>query len=314
MSASVHDPVGGLVSMGQPETINSTEDRFGRSRPMGSWAPVIPFVLIIGVLLFGSAVWLIRRSFEGTDGGWSVQAWRDVLEPGLNRRAIITSTKLAAYVASIAAVFGSILGWFLTHLAEQRRGWAIAILNVATNFGGASLAMAMVATFGTVGFVQLVFKDLTGSGFPLDLYGFGGMALVYSYFLIPLFVLLMLPALAIIKLQWFEAAQICGATRWQFWRRVGGPTLLPFLGANWALIFAWAIGQYSVPFAIAGSSSRIDLMTLRIGALLGSVTGGTNRFQRAAALSVILLLLSALALLANRRLTRRASLRTKVVL
>jgi putative spermidine/putrescine transport system permease protein len=306
MSSSVREPVGSLVSARPVGTIAASGDRSSRWR---SWAPVVPFILVIGTLLVGSAVWLIRRSFEGVGGGWSLQAWRDVLEPGLNRRAIFTSIRLAAFVATIAMVLGTVLGWFLTHLTEKRRGWSIAIVNVAANFGGASLAMAMVATFGTVGFMQLVLKDLAGVSFPIDLYGFGGMALVYSYFLIPLYVLMVLPALSIVKVQWFEAAQICGATRWQFWRRVGLPSLFPFLAAGWALIFAWAIGQYSVPFAIAGSSARIDLMTLRIGALLGSVTGGSNRFQRAAALAVILLLLSALALLVNRRLTVRATKR-----
>jgi putative spermidine/putrescine transport system permease protein len=305
VSISVHEPAPVSGSIRRVGTVTAGD----RSTRWSSWASVGPFVFVIGTLLVGSAVWLVRRSFEGVSGGWSLQAWRDVLEPGLNRRAIITSIRLAAMVATIATVCGTALGWYLSHLSEGRKGWSISIMNVAANFGGASLAMAMVATFGAVGFVRLVLKDLAGASFPVDLYGFGGMALVYSYFLIPLYVLLVLPALSIVKVQWFEAAQVSGATSAQFWRRVGLPTLFPFLAAGWALIFAWAIGQYSVPFAIAGSSARIDLMTLRIGALLGSVTGGTNRFQRAAALAVILLLLSAFALVVNRRLTSKASRR-----
>ena len=45
-----------------------------------------------------------------------------------------------------------------------------------------------------------------------------GLALVYLYFLIPLMVLTITPALEALRPQWREAADNLGATGWQYWR------------------------------------------------------------------------------------------------
>ena len=59
-----------------------------------------------------------------------------------------------------------------------------------------------------------------------------GVSLVYLYFLVPLMVLVMTPALEGLTPQWAEAAENLGAHRWHYWRFVAGPVLLPnFLGS-----------------------------------------------------------------------------------
>ena len=49
----------------------------------------------------------------------------------------------------------------------------------------------------------------------------GGLALVYLYFLIPLMVLIIVPALDGLRPQWREAAQNTARPTWQYWRHVG---------------------------------------------------------------------------------------------
>ena len=102
----------------------------------------------------------------------------------------------------------------------------------------------------------------------------------------------------------WEAASVCGAGTFRFWFRIGLPVLAPFVLAGWILMFVWAIGQYGVPLALGGSEGAINLMTLRIGDLIQSV-GSTNRFERAACLSLLLILLSVGALWLYRLLLRR---------
>ena len=52
---------------------------------VADWLPVVPFLAFVGVLLAGSALWLVRSSFGGPDGGWTLQPWRDVFGTRLNR-------------------------------------------------------------------------------------------------------------------------------------------------------------------------------------------------------------------------------------
>ncbi|HLF42911.1 MAG TPA: ABC transporter permease subunit [Acidimicrobiia bacterium] len=274
-------------------------------RALYDWAPAVPFFLVAGGLLFGSAVWLVRSSFAGIDGGWTVQPWRDILGQELTRNAISTSFWLSAWVATICTVIGTPLAFYIANLARRGRTAAQGLLNVVSNFGGASLAIAMVATLGAVGFVRLLVQDWFGAEFTFNLFSFQGLIVTYMYFILPLYVLLVLPAMAALKPEWWEAVQAAAGSRWDFWRRVGGPVLLPFVLSGWVLTFAWAIGQFSVPFALLGEVSTTPLITTRLGNFLFSATGGTNRFQRAAALAVLLMLISAVALLIYRSIANR---------
>ena len=65
------------------------------------------------------------------------------------------------------------------------------------------------------------------------------------YFQIPLMVLVFLPAIDGLKVQWREASESLGASSWQYWRYVGGPLLAPaFFGAA-LLLFANALSAFA---------------------------------------------------------------------
>ena len=95
-----------------------------------------------------------------------------------------------------------------------------------------------------------------------------GLALVYLYFLIPLMVLTITPALEALRPQWREAADNLGASSWQYWRYVGGPVLAPPVIGATMLLFASAFAAYATARALVGSS--IPLVTLQIADALSS--------------------------------------------
>ena len=218
---------------------------------------------------------------------------------------MVRSLVLSVIVATFCLVVGSVLAYLVSGLARQGRAAAQALLNVAANFGGASLAIAMVSTLGAVGFVRLLLENWFGYQLGLDLYSLWGLVVTYIYFILPLYVLLVLPAMSVLRPEWWEAIQAAGGTRWHYWRRVGLPVLFPFLLSGWVLTFAWSLGQFSVPFALLGETTTTSLITTRLGNFLFSATGGTNRFERAAALAVLLMVISAVALVLYRLMAAR---------
>ncbi|ABK73550.1 ABC transporter permease subunit [Mycolicibacterium smegmatis] len=283
-------------------------------RIVTQWGPAVPFLIAAGGILAAAAFWLIRTSFSGPDGGWTLQAWQDIFAQQITRAAMVRSLGLSAVVATLCLVLGSVLAYLVSGLARRGRTAAQALLNVAANFGGASLAIAMVSTLGAVGFVRLLLQDRFGYALGFDLYSFWGVVVTYMYFILPLYVLLVLPAMSVLRAEWWDAVQAAGGTRWHYWRHVGLPVLCPFLLAGWVLTFAWSLGQFSVPYALLGDTSATSLITTRLGNFLFSATGGSNRFERAAALAVFLMVISALALvlyrlIANRMLARLENLR-----
>ena len=92
----------------------------------------------------------------------------------------------------------------------------LAASGVLAQFGGVTLAFAFLASIGPVG---CLLQASWYYSFPW------GIPLIYVYFQIPLMVLVFLPAIDGLRIQWREAAESLGGSTWHYWRYVGGPLL-----------------------------------------------------------------------------------------
>jgi putative spermidine/putrescine transport system permease protein len=258
------------------------------------------------VFLVVPTVELVVRSFYTPDLGWNLSFWQDTLTSNGSRKAILTSVRLGLVCATIALVIGTPLAWAISRMVTAKRSTWLALLNVGANFGGIGLAFGYMAALGTYGMVTLAVQKVISGFMPPEIGSFTSLVMAYSYTNVPLFVLLTLPAMGIIRTEWMEAAETCAATRWQFWRYIGAPVLAPFALAGWLLIFTWSIGLYGLAYALgrtASTTGELRLITLQIGLTLNT---GAGKEERAYVLAVVLLLLATVALVAYRLMLRRA--------
>ena len=141
----------------------------------------------------------------------------------------------------------------------------IAASGVLAQFGGVMLAFAFLATFGFNGLVDDLPPRHAARRPPADaswLYSLTGLAVVYTYFQIPLMLIVFLPSLDGLRQEWYDASASLGGSSWSFWRHVGGPILAPsFLGAL-LLLFANAFSAYATAAALISQGSPI--VTLQI--------------------------------------------------
>jgi putative spermidine/putrescine transport system permease protein len=268
------------------------------------WLPAVPLLLLITLALILPALRLVIGSFT-EDGELTLDGWQRVLTRRGDQTAILTSLALATVVATISAVIGGPIAWLLSRMLPVGRASWLALLTVGGNFGGIGLAFAYFAVLGTVGMVTLGLQSVGVDFAPPRPSSFEGLMLGYLYTNVPLFVLLTIPAMGALRDEWWEAAQVASATRWQFWRRVGIPVLTPFVVAGWLLIFTWSIGIYGLAYALAGAGAAqpTQLITLRIGTILRTDVTET---WRANVLAVILMGIAIVSLLAYRLILRRA--------
>jgi putative spermidine/putrescine transport system permease protein len=275
---------------------------------LAAWLPVLPLILLAGAFLIAPTIGLVINSVHNDEVGWTLQFWRDTLESNGGKQVIRTSIEVGLICASLSLLIGGPLAWLISRMFTARRSVWLALLNVSANFGGIGLAFGYIAALGTYGMVTLFMQDI---GIPFDAPQMGTVAsliLAYEYTNVPLFVLLTLPAMGILRSEWLEAAEVAHATRTQFWRYIGMPVLTPFLAAGWLLIFTWSIGIYGLAYAMAGTASqtgRLRLITIQIGLHLNT---GVGREERSYVLAVVLLLLAMISLLAF-RLSMRWALR-----
>jgi putative spermidine/putrescine transport system permease protein len=267
---------------------------------------LLPFAVFVALFLLWPTVLVVVGAFQDADGAPTLANLRQAAQ-GTYLQTFVTSTVLSAITAVLGAVFGGLLAWAI---AVGRRDGLLRRLVLAgsgtlAQFGGVMLAFAFLATFGFNGLVTLFLHDRLG----VDTFAWGGwlyelpgLVAVYTYFQIPLMVIVFLPALDGLRPQWREACDSLGGSAWTYWRHVGFPILLPsFLGAT-LLLFANAFSAYATAKALISQAS--PLVSLRIGTFLTSeVVLGQANLGKALAFGMILVVAATMtiyAMLQNR--------------
>jgi putative spermidine/putrescine transport system permease protein len=223
--------------------------------------------------------------------------------------AFVKSIQLAVATAVAGAIIGGLLAWAVLRGDPNGllRQLVIAASGVLAQFGGVMLAFAFLATFGFNGLATLFLRDSLHVDALSDaswLYSLTGLVVVYTYFQIPLMLIVFLPSLDGLRQEWYDASASLGGTSWSFWRNVGGPILAPsFLGAL-LLLFTNAFSAYATAAALISQGSPI--ITLQIaGSLQSEVVLGQENVGKALALGMIVIV--SLVMLLYAYIQRRAS-------
>ncbi|QFZ19139.1 ABC transporter permease [Saccharothrix syringae] len=273
------------------------------------WLVVVPFLAYVGTFLLYPTALVLAGAFQDARGGFTLDNLVE-LTRGAYLQAFLRSVELSALTALLGAVLGALLSWAV---AAGRPGGALRRVVVAgsgvlAQFGGVPLAFAFLATIGFQGLVTRFLREHLG----VDLFAGGawlfelpGLTLVYTFFQIPLMVIVFLPALDGLRPQWREAVEGLGGSSWTYWRHVGGPVLLPaFLGAL-LLLFANAFSAYATAAALVSQGSPIVPLQIR-GFLTGEVLLGRENLGKALGLGMVVVVAVAMGLYAvvQRRFAR----------
>jgi putative spermidine/putrescine transport system permease protein len=245
-----------------------------------NWLGVVPFFLFAILFIFIPATSLFLGSFQDIEGNFTFRN----IQMLFTESYIINSFKLTIQVSLVTAVGGAFFGFLLAYavtiggLPRWVRNFLSSFSGVASNFAGVPLAFAFIATLGRVGLITVLLKelgiDLYGSS-RFSLYSFWGLSLTYMYFQFPLMVLTIIPALDGLKKEWREACENLGANKFQYWRHVAFPIIMPSLLATTILLFGNAFGAYATAYALTGGT--LNLVPIIIGAQIrGDVLNDPN--------------------------------------
>jgi putative spermidine/putrescine transport system permease protein len=283
------------------------------SAPTPSWRPrltaalgVVPFLGYLVIFLVVPTITVVVGAFV-EEGRPSLAAIRDLADPSV-LGSLANSLALSAVTAVIGAVVGALLAYAVVTGPPDGllRRLVTSVCGVLAQFGGVTLAFAFIATLGISGVVSVWMDEHLGTGLTSStwLFGLKGLALVYAYFQIPLMVIVFLPALDGIRVQWREAAENLGATTWQYWRLVGLPLLAPAFLGSLLLLFANAFAAYATAAALVSQGNPIVPLWIR-SALTSEVVLGHANFAYALALEMIVIV--ALVMTGYSLLLRRTS-------
>ncbi|MFL9593941.1 ABC transporter permease [Aeromonas schubertii] len=272
-------------------------------RPARRWLPYIwllPFAALFLLFQVAPLVWVLVGSLQTPDGV-GLAHYRAIWDSPFYRQSFGNSLKIGLWSSLLGLAIATLGAAALRHSSERVRRVMLAFVTMTGNFSGVPLAFAFIIVLGVNGALTLLLRQWgVIEGF--NLYSGSGLILIYTYFQIPLALLLLYPAFDALQDDWRDAAALLGASRARYVWHVALPVLTPALLATFIILLANAVGAYASAYAL--TTGNFNLVTIRIASLVsGDIFLEPNL---AAALAVWLMAALILVTALNQWLIRRA--------
>lgn len=269
-------------------------------RRLDFWTIVTGIVLVVlAVLLLIPIFRVMLLSFVDADTGvWTLNNYVEVFTRNFYLRGL-RNTIYVGFLGTVGAcLIGIPLAFFTARFELWGRAWistlAILVL-VAPPFIG---AYAWIMMLGANGFITNFFERF-GIETP-TIYGAGGIILVFTLKFFPFVFLLTQTALMAVNKSFEDAAENLGCTPWQRFTKITLPLVFPAISTGAIICFVLSIADFGTP-AILGRGFR-TLSTIAFAAYRSELGGLPTM---AVTVSMIMIAISMLALLAQRRILAR---------
>jgi putative spermidine/putrescine transport system permease protein len=262
-----------------------------RSALRGRWLALLcllPFAIFFVVFQLAPLAWVAIHSLINAES-WSLANFSKIFASRFYLQAIQHSLEIAFWSSLIGMSIAILGSYSLRQVDSKLRDFVMAFSNMTSNFAGVPLAFAFIILLGFNGTLTLLLKQ-SGVISDFNLYSKTGLIVLYSYFQIPLGVLLLFPAFDALRADWRESAALLGASPWQFWRHIGVPVLTPALLGTFVILLANALGAYATVYAL--TTGNFNVLPIRIAAMVaGDITLDPNMGSALAMVLVGLMLI-----------------------
>ena len=301
MEAALHLTFGPASAAQLEENRKALEqDRRAEARTMLSLTS--PAMLVVGLLMVAPIAWLLSMSFVGQDGQFGFENYGLFFSEPVYRQMFVTTFMIAFAVTAICLLLGYPVAYLLAILPPPWSG--LLMLAVLTPFWTSTL----VRTFSWLIILQrngLVNSMLVWSGVvdrPVALvHNMTGTIIGMVHIMLPFLILPLYASMKAIDANLMRAAANLGSTPAHAFRRVYLPLSMPGLVAGTIMVFVMCLGFYVTPALLGGG--KIKMIAQRIEESLALYP----TWGPAAALAVLLLVMTAVCLAVGLLLARRLS-------
>ena len=270
----------------------------------GKWLALlclVPFAVFFFVFQIAPLLWVLVHSVQSEESGWGLANFSKIFNSKFYLQAIQHSLEISFWSSLFGIVIAVLGSYSLRKVDSRLRNFVNAFANMTSNFSGVPLAFAFIILLGFNGSITIMLKQAWIIE-DFNLYSKTGLIILYTYFQIPLGVLLLYPAFDALREDWRESASLLGANSWQFWRFIGLPVLTPALLGTFVILLANALGAYATVYAL--TTGNFNVLPIRIAAMVsGDISLDPNM---ASALAVILVGLMTLVTLVHQWLLKRS--------
>jgi len=261
---------------------------------------LLPFAVFFVIFQIAPLAWVAINSVQ-SEAGWGVANFSKVFSSKFYLQSLQRSLEISFWSSLFGIVIATLGAYSLRQVDSRLRDFVSAFANMTSNFAGVPLAFAFIILLGFNGALTLLLKQI-GLLEDFSIYSKSGLILVYTYFQIPLGVLLLYPAFDALREDWRESAALLGANHWQYWRHIGLPVLTPALLGTFVILLANALGAYATVYAL--TTGNFNVLPIRIAGLVaGDISLDPNL---ASALAMVLVGLMTLVTVVHQWLLKRS--------
>lgn len=258
---------------------------------------VLMFSLLIFIPLASILVYSFRMPFE--------EFWKLITRSNV-RQAFMTSITCSLIAAAVNCVFGLILAWILVRYDFPGKRLMDAMIELPFAIPTSVAGITLSKMYSDKGFLG----NMLGKIGIKASYSKVGIVIALVFVGIPFVVRALQPVLEKLPESYEEASEILGASRSYTFRRVILPELMPALLAGFGLALARGIGEYGSVIYISGNSEREGTQVVSY-VIMQKLNSGRVDHEGAAAIALVLLLISFLLLFAVNMVQIIAGRRTK---
>ncbi|GAA0180010.1 iron ABC transporter permease [Clostridium sediminicola] len=244
------------------------------------FATIIAVLSVVTMFIVFPLANILKESFIYNDK-FSTHHYSQIFKLSYNIDIIWNTLKLGITVSLISTVIGFIFAYGAAYvkLPNKRILNAIAILPIISP--PFVIGLSAILLFGRVG---LITKGLLGMQ-NAEIYGFKGLVLVQVLTFFPVAYLMLVGLLHQIDPSVEEASRDLGASRWQVFRTVTLPLMVPGIANAALLVFIQSVADFGNPMVIGGNFTTMAVQIYMQG--IGSLD-----MSGATALAIMLLLIS----------------------
>jgi putative spermidine/putrescine transport system permease protein len=269
-----------------------------RQIPAGA-AYVVPLFLFM-LLVFNLPIALMLS--------WSVAAPPDMLahygqifERAVYLKVLGNTFRIALIATVVCVALGYPLAYWMRGLSPGRQMIAIALVVLPFWVSILVRSYAWIVILGNDGLINRMLEGLGLIGTPMSfLYNEFGVILGTANVLLPFLVLPLFASMLRLDERLLQAAASLGASSWTVFWRVFFPLTLPSLAAGAILVFILSLGFFITPAILGGG--RVPMIANMLDLLINRLP----RWELAAAISTILMIMTLACYAAYRRVGARA--------
>lgn len=223
----------------------------------------LPALLLIGCVLLAPILWLFGLSFQGDDGGFSLEHYRRLAESKSYARIFRTTFMVSALTTILCALLGYPLAYLLSQ--ASRRTANLLMIAVLLPFWTSILVRtyAWLVLLQRKGLINSWAVDVGLWDEPLKLvHNLGGTLLGMTHIMLPLMVLPLYAGMKSIDRDYARAAANLGAGPARAFATVFFPLSLPGLLAGAIIVFVLCLGFFITPALLGGG--RVVMAAMRI--------------------------------------------------